>query len=69
MDREYTIVDPYALVFYGWGARGYPMKELAALDGMAGAHDKTVNGSEKCGGRAERFNIVIRNAYSCADRD
>ena len=31
MGREYTLVDPYALVFYGWGARsGYPMKELSA---------------------------------------
>ncbi len=26
-----TLVDPYALVFYGWGARsGFPMKELSA---------------------------------------
>lgn len=31
MGSEYTLVDPYALVFYGWGARsGYPMKELTA---------------------------------------
>lgn len=29
MGREFTAVDPYALVFYGWGARsGFPMKEL-----------------------------------------
>jgi glutathione S-transferase len=31
MGREYTLVDPYALVFYGWGARsGFPVKELSA---------------------------------------
>ncbi len=31
MGREYTLVDPYALVFYGWGERaGFPMKELSA---------------------------------------
>ena len=31
MGREYTLVDPYALVFYGWGARGgFPMNELRA---------------------------------------
>ena len=31
MGREFTAVDGYALVFYGWGARsGYPMKELSA---------------------------------------
>jgi len=27
-------VDPYALVFYGWGERsGFPMKELSAYTG------------------------------------
>ena len=27
---QYTVADPYALVFYGWGVRGgYPMTELA----------------------------------------
>ena len=31
MGSEYTLVDPYALVFYGWGVSGgFPMKELAA---------------------------------------
>jgi glutathione S-transferase len=31
MGSEYTLVDPYALVFYGWGLRGgFPMKELSA---------------------------------------
>ena len=31
MGREFTAVDGYALVFYGWGARsGHPMKELSA---------------------------------------
>jgi len=31
MGREFTAVDGYALVFYGWGARGgFPMKELGA---------------------------------------
>lgn len=31
MGREYSLVDPYALVFYGWGLRaGFPMKELDA---------------------------------------
>src|SRR5919197_1289141 len=31
MGSEYTLVDPYALVFYGWGvAGGFPMKELSA---------------------------------------
>jgi glutathione S-transferase len=28
MGNQYTVVDPYALVFYGWGVRGgFPMKE------------------------------------------
>jgi len=31
MGSQYTVVDPYALVFYGWGvAGGFPMKELGA---------------------------------------
>jgi len=31
MGKEFTVVDGYALVFYGWGARsGFPMKELSA---------------------------------------
>jgi glutathione S-transferase len=31
MGGQYTVVDPYALVFYGWGvASGFPMKELGA---------------------------------------
>ena len=31
MGREFTVVDGYALVFYGWGARsGHPMNELSA---------------------------------------
>jgi glutathione S-transferase len=31
MGREFTAVDGYALVFYGWGARsGYPMKDVSA---------------------------------------
>jgi glutathione S-transferase len=31
MGSQYTVVDPYALVFYGWGARGgFPMSELSA---------------------------------------
>lgn len=31
MGSEYTLVDPYALVFYGWGVRGgFPMKDLSA---------------------------------------
>jgi glutathione S-transferase len=31
MGRDYTLVDPYALVFYGWGVRGgFPMKDLSA---------------------------------------
>jgi glutathione S-transferase len=31
MGSQYTLVDPYALVFYGWGVRGgFPMKELSA---------------------------------------
>jgi glutathione S-transferase len=31
MGSQYTLVDPYALVFYGWGSRsGFPMKELTA---------------------------------------
>jgi glutathione S-transferase len=32
MGKQYTVVDPYALVFYGWGVRSeFPMKELAAF--------------------------------------
>jgi glutathione S-transferase len=31
MGDQYTLVDPYALVFYGWGLRGgFPMSELRA---------------------------------------
>jgi len=31
MGRQYTVVDPYALVFYGWAVRAeLPMQELAA---------------------------------------
>ena len=31
MGNAFTLVDPYALVFYGWGSRGgFPMKELRA---------------------------------------
>jgi glutathione S-transferase len=31
MGREFTAVDPYALVFYGWASRsGYPVKDLKA---------------------------------------
>ena len=31
MGKQYTVVDPYALVFYSWGVRGgFPMNELAA---------------------------------------
>jgi glutathione S-transferase len=31
MGSDYTLVDPYALVFYGWGVRGgFPMKDLSA---------------------------------------
>jgi glutathione S-transferase len=31
MGNDYTLVDPYALVFYGWGVRGgFPMKELSS---------------------------------------
>ena len=32
MGDQYTVADPYALVFYAWGVRtGFPMHELAAL--------------------------------------
>jgi glutathione S-transferase len=31
MGRDFTVVDGYALVFYGWGMRGgFPMKDLKA---------------------------------------
>ena len=31
MGKDYTLVDPYTLVFYGWGVRGgFPMKDLKA---------------------------------------
>jgi glutathione S-transferase len=31
MGAQYTVCDPYALIFYGWGVRiNLPMKELAA---------------------------------------
>jgi glutathione S-transferase len=31
MGREFTAVDGYALVFYGWGTRGgFPMQDLRA---------------------------------------
>jgi glutathione S-transferase len=29
MGNQFTVVDPYALVFYGWGVNsGFPMQEL-----------------------------------------
>src|SRR4029434_11326136 len=37
MGNEFTVVDPYALVFYGWGARGgFPMKDLGAYTAWRG---------------------------------
>ncbi len=31
MGKQYSVADPYALVFYGWGVRGeFPMQELTA---------------------------------------
>jgi glutathione S-transferase len=37
MGKEFTAVDGYALVFYGWGARsGFPMKELSAYTAWQG---------------------------------
>ena len=31
MGKQYTVADPYALVFFGWGMRGeFPLQELAA---------------------------------------
>lgn len=31
MGNQYTVVDPYALVFYGWGVNGgFPMQDLKA---------------------------------------
>ena len=31
MGSQYTVVDPYALVFYGWALRGgFRMKDLSA---------------------------------------
>jgi glutathione S-transferase len=33
MGREFTVVDGYALVFYGWATRsGFPVKDLAAYN-------------------------------------
>ena len=55
---QYTVVDPYALVFYGWGLhRGFPMNELAPTR-HAGAHDEPSEGEGNCRERAERFNFV-----------
>ncbi len=37
MGSEYTLVDPYALVFYNWGARSeFPIKELSAYTAWQG---------------------------------
>jgi len=37
MGRDYTLVDPYALVFYGWGQRsGLSMQELEAYTAWQG---------------------------------
>ena len=34
MGKQYSVADPYALVFYGWGVRGeFPMQKLAAYTG------------------------------------
>jgi glutathione S-transferase len=41
MGNEYTLVDPYALVFYSWGMHsGFPMKELTAY---AASQDRVMN--------------------------
>jgi glutathione S-transferase len=35
MGAQYTVCDPYALIFYGWGMRiNLPMNELAAYSGF-----------------------------------
>jgi hypothetical protein len=53
MGREYTLVDPYALVFYGWGVRsGLPHEGSQRLHGMATAHDEAPDGSESLLGAA-----------------
>jgi glutathione S-transferase len=41
MGRDYTLVDPYALVFYGWGTRSkFPMSELKAYTAF---HERIMN--------------------------
>ena len=43
MGGDYTLVDPYALVFYGWGTRsGFPMNELKAYTAF---HERIMNRS------------------------
>src|SRR4030095_1801607 len=50
MGSEYTLVDPYALVFYGWGVRGgFPMKEVSAYTGGAEGKVAAPQGGEKGG--------------------
>ncbi len=45
MGREFTAVDPYALVFYGWASRsGHPDERPQRLHGLAGAHDEAPDG-------------------------
>ena len=61
---QYTVVDPYALVLYGWDMRGgFPMKELNAY--TAGTHDEPPDGEENYRRRGERFDIIglLRSDY------
>jgi hypothetical protein len=59
MGSEVTSVDPYALVFYGWGrARWVSHEGSQRLHGIAGAHDEAADGAEICRRRAERFVII-----------
>ena len=45
MGREFTAVDGYALVFYGWGSAQRTSHERPQrLHGLAGAHDEAPDG-------------------------
>ena len=37
MGKQYTVADPYALVFYGWGVRGEFPAEIGISDSLVGA--------------------------------
>ena len=52
---QFSVVDCYALVFYGWGKRiGLPVEELKNYTRLEGPHAGAAGGAARAGARAER---------------